>query len=893
MQMIVEKPDQLALSLVRILGRTGSAVGTGFLFDRSHIVTCAHVVMAALGLTSTPSNAPQESINLNFPFLNDITHQSSIVKWYPFGINGAPTGEDVAVLRLNSLPPQDAKPANLEFRDCTAHPFRTYGFPRGYEDTGINAYGTIRDRLANGWRQLEDDRQYGIEVRPGFSGAPAWDSSLDGVVGMIVAVAAQQSRVSFVIPAHKIQALCGTETVSVRPSGPLKKPTIQQLNASHQTSKLSRLIAGPGTGKSFVIEERTRWLLASGVHPEKIAVVSFTRASSRDLSVRIEDYCRQNTQRNGADVRVTTLHSLALTALRKAQLLDVYPVDPTVLDRWELENIFDLEFSQTTGYQPKRCKQIRLYHEAYWNTGLYNPPNYIHPPVPITNTECNAFVSFHQLTTRAYACVLPGEIVQKCVQNIQSGFIQPVVLLDVEHLIVDEFQDLNNTDLLFVDALIAGGVCCYVAGDDDQSIYSFRFASPQGIQQFPQKYSNVAQHELSECFRCTPSILHLAKALFGPFALPSRVPKTLVSQFDNAEPPLPGIVHRWKFTSAVSEARAIVQSCESLIAQGVKHRDILILISSRKHLLGELKAEFEAQHIEAELPVGDRYIDDASGRFAYSLVRIACDKNRSDYVARRTLLGTLRGVGIGTCSSIRTKVINDNLNFIDLFDQPLKDVFRGRALTALNRARDICNELSNWDPSDIIAVRGNDIAQILLRTYGQTEMQAWLQHITHLPADMTLSELREYLACDVDEQQATLLRKVYKRLCLEEPEGGFLAPKIRIMTMHGVKGLNTQVVFIPGLEEGILPNDDQKKSPGFINEGARLLYVSITRARTACIMSFASSRMIFGAFSQQHPSQYIRDALVTTGQFHQRTEGLSQQEVTEITNTINQISRMQ
>lgn len=888
--MILEEIDPLAPFLVRILGHAGTAVGTGFLTDGNHIITCAHVVVAALGLSTTPIDPPTDTIKLDFVYLSMNSYQALVVKWYPFGVGGTLSGEDIAVLQLNAPLPQGASAANLEFRDCTRHSFRTYGFPKGYEDTGINAYGIIRDRVANGWRQLEDDRLHGIEVRPGFSGSPAWDNELGGVVGMVVAVASQQSKTSFIIPSYKIKGVSNSEVVVRESVAPLKKPTVEQMAAAHQTAKLTRLIAGPGTGKSFVIEERVRWLLAKGENPENMAVVSFTRASSRDLALRIEDYCRQHAQDGGEDMRVTTLHSLALTALRKAKLLDAYPVDPTVLDAWELENIFDFEFSETTKYTPKRCKLIRLYHEAYWNTGQYNPPNYIHPKPPISQTESNEFLGFHQLATRTYACVLPGEIVQKCVQSIKSGFLNPAELLEVDQLIVDEFQDLNNTDLQFVDAFIARGVQCYVAGDDDQSIYSFRYASPQGIQQFPQKYPNVAQHELSECFRCTPSILELAKSLFGPFALPNRVPKTLTSQFAYAVPSLPGQVHHWKFSSAVAEARAIAQSCKRLVEQGIKHRDILILISSRTHLLGDLKSEFETQNIEVELPIGARYIDDRSGRFAYALVRIACDKRRIDYVARRTLLGTLKGVGLGTCNSIRHEVINNNLNYMDLFDQPLKAVFSGRLLTALNRARTICSELATWNPTDILGVRGNDIAQFLLKTYGQAEMSAWLEHIEHLPADMTLNELREYLSCDVDEQQATLLKKVYTRLSLQEPENGFLDPKIRIMTMHGVKGLNAQVVFIPGLEEGILPNNDQKQSSGLINEGARLVYVSITRARAACIVSFASSRSIFGEHTWQNPSQYIRDALSLKGVFVQRVLGFTEEETRNIVASVNRIN---
>src|SRR3990172_7205582 len=123
--------------------------------------------------------------------------------------------------------------------------------------------------------------------------------------------------------------------------------------AAHDPSTQVRVIAGPGTGKSFAIQERVAWLLASGVSPTEIYVVSFTRASARDLRVRVIEYCRSQNI-SGADlVSITTLHSLALRALRRAGLL-VYPSDPLVLDNWELDFFHDPEFSSSTGYRPGR-----------------------------------------------------------------------------------------------------------------------------------------------------------------------------------------------------------------------------------------------------------------------------------------------------------------------------------------------------------------------------------------------------------------------------------------------------------------------------------------------------------------------------------------------------------
>lgn len=186
--------------------------------------------------------------------------------------------------------------------------------------------------------------------------------------------------------------------------------------AAHDTAQQVRLVAGPGTGKSFSIEERVLWLLNQGVQAERIAAVSFTRASAADLKRRINAYCAQQNQPAGDNVKVSTLHSLALRLLRAAGLLQ-YPANPLVLDNFELEQIFDAEFRQTEGIGKRRCEEIRREHEAFWSTGLWAPPNYIPPDPPVDAQERTAFLSFHGPRTQAYSCVLPGEMVRQCLDQ--------------------------------------------------------------------------------------------------------------------------------------------------------------------------------------------------------------------------------------------------------------------------------------------------------------------------------------------------------------------------------------------------------------------------------------------------------------------------------------------
>jgi superfamily I DNA/RNA helicase len=647
--------------------------------------------------------------------------------------------------------------------------------------------------------------------------------------------------------------------------------------AAHDPAQRIRLIAGPGTGKSFSIEERVCWLLQGGVAPEHIFVVSFTRAAARDLRGRIQRYCAAAGVINGAQVRVTTLHSLALRVLRSAGLLQAYPADPMVMDQWELRNIFDAEFANTSGHPRGRCEEIRREHEAFWSTGQWGPPNYIPPDPTITAGERQEFDGFHGPRTQTYSCVLPGEIVRQCVTRITAGTLDPVAQLHIEHLIVDEFQDLNPIDLEFVDSMIQGGVITFAAGDDDQSIYSFRFASPMGIQTFAVTYG-AAQHSLGECFRCTPAVVQAATSLITAFPLPNRIPKALTSLYTNAAPPVQGRVLRWRFQRAALEARAVAESARDLIAAGVPAREILILISNVRNVGRAITDALNAAGVPYDPLRTAGYLDEDHGRLAMACLRICCDSD--DYVAHRTVLGVLPGVGVVTCRRITDRVINNNLNFRQLFYQPLpQNIFPTRETNALNSARAIIAQLSGWQPDDTLAARGAALDQLIFGIFGQQGRDAWLDKVFQLPQGITLQELRDYLGAENHEQQAEILAGVYERLGEAPPEAGFLPPRVRIMTMHGAKGLSARVVFVPGLEEEIFPGPYRQPYPGLILEAARLLYVSLSRARAACIVSFAASRVVHGHVAHHTPSRFTNNL---GGAFAQRAAGLIAAEVAAI-----------
>lgn len=201
----------LEASIVRIFDAAGLVVGAGFLVSSVHVLTCAHVVTRALGLPDGTSEAPEAELTLDFPLVpSEGAVTARTMLWRPVGsepISPGIAAEDVAVLELTVSPPTRSRACRLmTSADLWGHGFRTFGFPAERRD-GVWATGLLRGRQGTGWVQIEDVKEAGYRVQPGFSGAPVWDEALAGIVGMAVAVDGQPDvRAAFIIP---VEALVG------------------------------------------------------------------------------------------------------------------------------------------------------------------------------------------------------------------------------------------------------------------------------------------------------------------------------------------------------------------------------------------------------------------------------------------------------------------------------------------------------------------------------------------------------------------------------------------------------------------------------------------------------------------------------------------------------------
>jgi DNA helicase II / ATP-dependent DNA helicase PcrA len=301
-----------------------------------------------------------------------------------------------------------------------------------------------------------------------------------------------------------------------------------------------------------------------------------------------------------------------------------------------------------------------------------------------------------------------------------------------------------------------------------------------------------------------------------------------------------------------------------------------------------------ASGLQFERPKGPALRNSVMGRLVLSMVRII--KNNQDYIAHRALLGIQDGVGTSTCRAIAEALTNANLNFRDLFYVALPGgVFTSRQARALTAVAAICRQLITWNLTDTLSARSQAIEGFLrtvlnsaTRQSGAAAVAEWQQLVGALPAGTTLDELLAYVWSDDEVEQLKIIEDICHRLGVPQANTGNPGSntRVRVLTMHGSKGLAARVVFIPGLEQSIMPSRRALQSPGLILERRRLLYMSVTRARTCCIVTLARRRTGQQAFALanqgsviQNPSDFLLDLGL---HIEDRTTGLQSAEIAEV-----------
>src|SRR5665213_1511860 len=295
-----------------------------------------------------------------------------------------------------------------------------------------------------------------------------------------------------------------------------------------------RVLAGPGAGKSFAMKRRVARLLeAEKVDPEKILAVTFTRVAAEDLHRELVSLGVPG----AADLSGRTLHSLAMSILMRNHVLAVLGRTPRPLNEYEVEPLLS-DLSSAHGDKHKRRRLIRAYGAA-WARLQTQEPGFARSP------EDQAFVDELIGWLILHEAMLMDEVIPYLFQYLDANPGAPEHS-EYSHLLIDEYQDLNRAEQDSLQMLGASGAMC-VIGDDDQSIYSFRHAHPEGIREWATKHP-TNEHAIAECRRCPTTVVAMANALIARNT--GRLGTAMTERPANG----PGVVEVRQYKTAAAEA---------------------------------------------------------------------------------------------------------------------------------------------------------------------------------------------------------------------------------------------------------------------------------------------------------------------------------------------------
>lgn len=600
-----------------------------------------------------------------------------------------------------------------------------------------------------------------------------------------------------------------------------------QSAAASQPSGNFVILAGPGTGKTFVLVRRIQYLVEElGINPSSITALTFTRAAAAEMRERLDERFQ------AFRVRVSTLHSYALRELLGRKTGDILrPV--RVVDDWEERNIVVEDLARLLGRSVTRITNKRHTGALDLLADDWDTLNAAEDDWEQGHADPH-FLAAWQLHRQVYGYTLRSELVYQLLQELRANpDLGPST--DTKVFLVDEYQDLNSCDLQTIRTLVErSGGSITAAGDDDQSIYSFRHAIPAGIRTFGDAYANGYEVTMMECLRCGEAVVHLANWLISQEA--DRIAKELTS------------VTSWgadvtllRFTDHIEEAQEVARLIAHEIALGTLAEDVLVVLRSDRggHVSSAITQQLAAYDVSTYLPrASEDFSEDSQRLLEYLKLAGSLQAGDTDDLAIRALL-QLDDNGIGK-ARLRA-VLDHSLDWGVRFTEALERLrehptdFASTGLASLLAALDAILVRANTVHHQV----GEGIGDWVARVASELDLSEPSTEVLLAAAEAVELSLAD-MAGALDTAPINYVQELSAALAgLEEARPTKVPGSVTITTMHGAKGLSADITFVLQAEDEVIPN---ATAGAEYRETRRLLYVSLTRARKKLFVGACTKR---------------------------------------------------
>lgn len=589
----------------------------------------------------------------------------------------------------------------------------------------------------------------------------------------------------------------------------------QEAVLAHEATGHARILAGPGTGKSATVVSWVEKLLSSDSRP-RIKLLTFTRAATGELAQKVSAHPHLAEHRPG------TIHSFSISVLLRNPGVGGFPEPLRIADDWENQKIIYPTLGRRIRVRADRIK--RLFQELASNWESLAPEDAPNEDPKVEPEERARFLGAWQEHREIFGYTLLSELPYALLHALQEH--PDLEGTDYDLLVVDEYQDLNACDLEVLRLMSELGCRIVGVGDDDQSIYSFRKAHPEGIRRFPEDYTGCADYPLSITHRCGSRII--AWASFVIEGDLSRSPDKRRLTPNEGSPP--GEVALLSFAGNAAEARGIADVVQNLIQhEDIEPAEILILLRSdhHGHFSAPIKAELHSRGIECSNPeYVNEVLADEDNRRQLAYLRLLV--NKADSLAWATLFKLARGIGGSFTSFLYQKAQDKRTQFGQAVLDTYADEFEGGPVVSSNRAKAVVESALEWiDRVEVPAKAPDD---------------GWLRWVLDTlengpggPVGEDLHQLLDGIETLVDDE-STLDRYLGQARPLAKDQAQNERKGVRIMTMAASKGLTVEAAILGSLENEVIPRGDADRE-----EERRLLYVAMTRAK----------RFLFGTWARR------------------------------------------
>ena len=601
------------------------------------------------------------------------------------------------------------------------------------------------------------------------------------------------------------------------------------------------VLAGAGTGKTRVLTTRLAHILATGrARPGQVLAVTFTNKAAREMIGRVEKLIG----RSAAGLWLGTFHAIAARILRRhAELAGLKP-DFTILDTDDQIRLLR-QLIRAADIDEKRwpARTLSIVIQRWKDRGLTADKVADADGADFANGRAPTLYAAYQERLRTVNAVDFGDLL---LHNLTLFTRHQDVLADYQrrfrYVLVDEYQDTNVAQYLWLRLLAQThhSICC--VGDDDQSIYGWRGAEVGNILRFEQDFPGASVVRLERNYRSTGHILAAASGLIAHNA--GRLGKTLWTEGEMGEKVR--ISESW---DGEEEARAVGEAIEALQRDGESLDGIAILVRA-----GFQTRAFEERFLGIGLPYrvigGLRFYERQEIRDAVAYIR-AVVRPDDDLAFERIVNLPKRGLGEASLRPIHELARASGLSLHLAAERLIEtDELRPGARTALAA---LIRQLRGWR-SGLAATPHAEVVAAMLDESGYTEM--WQKNRSPA-APGRLENLKELVgALSEFEDLASFLDHVSLVMDREREASEEM---VNIMTLHGAKGLEFDTVFLPGWEEGLFPHQlalDEAGAAG-LEEERRLAYVGLTRARRRAHVLFAANRHRHGQWVSAIPSRFV------------------------------------